>query len=170
MELWKSVVGYEGLYEVSNRGMIRSLDKELKHDSRGGISVRKGKILKPGLRDDYRSVVLTNSDGCSNSKKVARLVAEAFIPNPKKLPQVNHKDLDKQNDHVSNLEWMTNSQNHKHAVLNEVYAQKLTAEDILKIRKLIAKGKPKKHIGKMFGITGAMVCKINKRETWSHVK
>ena len=106
IEEWRPVVGYEGLYEVSNTGQIRSFDRYVKY-SNGRIHLHKGKVLSPIKdKDGYLQVNL-----CYNGKihqiKVHRIVAQAFIPNPNNLPQVNHKDEDKTNNSVDNLEWCT---------------------------------------------------------------
>lgn len=98
-EIWRDIVGYEGLYQVSNLGRVRSMDRydNLKH-------FRKGKILIQHIYTGYLYVSL-----CKNGKikmyRVHRLVAMAFIPNPNNLPQVNHKDENKQSNIVENLEW-----------------------------------------------------------------
>lgn len=98
-EIWKDVVGYEGLYQVSNLGRVKSLERidNLNH-------FRKGKILIQHIYNGYLYVSL-----CKNGKikmyRVHRLVAQAFIPNPNNLPQVNHKDENKTNNCVLNLEY-----------------------------------------------------------------
>ena len=99
METWKSVVGYEGLYEVSDLGRVKSL------------WYGREKILKP-QKDGwgYPHVILCK-DGKKKTLKVHRLVAEAFIPNPNNLATVNHKDEVKTNNIVSNLEWMSQQDN-----------------------------------------------------------
>ena len=106
-EIWKPVVGYEGLYEVSSYGRVRSLDR---YDSRNHFC--KGKILKLQTAGrGYLSVELS-SNGKTKKFLVHRLVAEAFITNPDNLPEVNHINEDKTNNRVDNLEFC----NHKYNV------------------------------------------------------
>ena len=101
MEEWKSIPGYEGLYEVSSYGRVKSLERYKSNN--GGIQLIKEKILKPhNTKKGYLTVQFSNK-----IFKVHRLVAEAFIPNPDNLPMVNHKDEDKTNNNVDNLEWCT---------------------------------------------------------------
>ena len=103
-ETWKAVKGYEGLYEVSRTGIVRGI-------RRSGCT---GEPLRPQEWRGYLSVILTK--GCvSKHKKVHRLVAEAFIPNPEGKRTVNHIDGRKTNNAVENLEWATHSENYRHA-------------------------------------------------------
>lgn len=104
-EIWKPVVGYEGYYEVSNTGKVRSVDR-IVIDKKGRQYFRKGTELKQNIDRGYCRVSITK-DGIKETLKVHRLVALAFIPNPDNLPQVNHKDENKQNNNVENLEWVT---------------------------------------------------------------
>lgn len=110
IENWKPVVGYEGLYEVSDWGRVRSLDKYIKNWPKG-IRLVKGRVLKPGRHRKGYLLVVLNKDGVMKTCKVHRLVAIAFIPNPDGLPQVNHKDENKHNNRVENLEWCDNKYN-----------------------------------------------------------
>lgn len=104
LEIWKPVVGYEGLYEVSNLGRVKSLDRIVK-GCYGSIAHKKGKIISSGIGSTGYCIVSLQKDGKGKSFGVHRLVAQAFIPNPDNLPMVNHKDEVKTNNNVENLEW-----------------------------------------------------------------
>lgn len=102
VEEWRAVMGYEGLYEVSSDGRVRSLNYR-------GVQ---GRIedLSPGDKGGYLAVVLY-SRGVQQGRLVHRLVAQAFLDNPLELPEVNHIDENPSNNHVSNLEWCTRTYN-----------------------------------------------------------
>lgn len=108
-EEWKDIVGYENLYQVSNLGNVKSLDKVImrKHGER--LTVR-GRVLKPMITKGYCYVRLTDCGNWKN-ERIHRLVAQAFIPNPNNLPEVNHKDENKLNNRADNLEWCTHNYN-----------------------------------------------------------
>jgi hypothetical protein len=100
-EIWKSVIGYEGYYEVSNYGSIRN---------------SKLKILKPSIWGaGYRTIKLSKNN-IKETFTLHRLIAIAFIPNPENKPTINHKDGIKLNNNINNLEWVTFSENNKHAL------------------------------------------------------
>lgn len=107
IETWKPVVGYETIYEVSNAGRVRSLDRVMFVDSRNTFLNYKGVVLKQRLNNKGYYVVNLHKNNVMKSKTVHRLVAEAFIPNPNKLPAVNHLDTDRKNNTYENLEWCT---------------------------------------------------------------
>ena len=106
-EIWKDVVGYESLYQVSNLGNVKSM----KYAYINKIRILTFHYNKKG----YRRVHLTKNK-IDKYLSVHRLVAEAFIPNPNNYPQVNHKDGNKLNNSVDNLEWCTNEYNFQHAL------------------------------------------------------
>lgn len=103
-EEWRPINGYEGWYEVSNCGRVRSLDRTIAYKD-GHVHEYKGRLLKSGTDRDGYLLVSLHKNGKVKAGKVHRLVAQAFIPNPDKLPQVNHKNENKQDNRVSNLEW-----------------------------------------------------------------
>lgn len=113
-ENWKDVAGYEGFYQVSNKGNVRSVERR---DSRG--CRRRGRTLKPGHDGSGYPMVNLCKNGKQKTKKVHRLVAEAFLPNPESLSHVNHMDEVKDNNGLSNLEWCTHRYNMNYGTLIE---------------------------------------------------
>ena len=107
-EIWKDIKGYEG-YQVSNFGNVRSLNYN---------KTKKIKILIPSLDNYGYNYLLLYKNSKRKHFTVHRLVAQAFIPNPNNLPQVNHKDEDKTNNCVENLEWCTNKYNCNYGTRN----------------------------------------------------
>lgn len=122
VEIWKDITGYEGTYQISNYGRVKSLDREI-HKNNGVIEHRNGQIMKLLLdKDGYCILGLRIKNKIKKSFRVHRLVAEAFIENPDNLPEVNHKDEDKSNNCVENLEWCTCAYNINYGTHNQKVA------------------------------------------------
>ena len=116
-EEWRDVVGWEGLYQVSNLGRVKSLSRSIVYKD-GREYAYPSKIIKnQKVSTGYRSVMFYGVNG-KKQYYVHRLVAETFIPNPKNLCDVNHKDCCKTNNILINLEWCSRSDNIKHAYKN----------------------------------------------------
>lgn len=131
--MWKDVKGFEGLYQISDDGKVKSLSREVKGPY-GSTHRLKEKKLKPWEASGYLRVTL-RKDGKEYYLSVHRMVAEAFIPNLTEEDCVNHKDGDKKNNNVSNLEWCSHSENLRHAFKQGLNRHKrnLTDEEVIDI-------------------------------------
>ena len=163
---WKQIDGFGGLYEVSTEGLIRSWHKR-----------SKGQLVQTHeSQDGYRRLCLSYC-GESRGFDVHRLVAEAFLPNPDTKPQVNHKDGNKANNHVSNLEWVTGSENTLHALNKHLSPQigeshsfaKLTRAQVIEIKNRLAAGEQQKSIAKDYPVTRRTVSDIKTGRKWKSV-
>ena len=116
-EVWKEIEGTNGMYQVSNLGNVKSFTR-----------IKKGRLLKPGrYSNGYLFVHFakdTDKKGERHSYLIHRLVAQAFLPNPDGLPQVNHKDENKTNNRVDNLEWCTHLYNQNYGTKNQRIGEK----------------------------------------------
>lgn len=169
LEVWRTIQGYEGLYEVSNLGRVRSLDH---YDSLGRLHM--GVILKPQL--DGRKNYLHVSLGRHSMKQVHRLVAEAFLDNPDGLPQVNHKDENKTNNTVENLEWCSAKYNNNYGSKvgskrgERHHGAKVTEEMVYEIKRRIVHGEKQKDLAIEYGLSTSQLSAINVGRYWGWVK
>ena len=113
MEIWKDIAGYEGLYQVSNEGRVKRIGAYKNQHGREWISNR---ILKPATKSNGYMFVGLSKNGKVSNKYIHRLVAEAFMPNPLNKATVNHKDGNRSNNTVDNLEWATYLENNMHSI------------------------------------------------------
>lgn len=173
VERWKPVPGYEDLYQVSDRGRVRRIA--------GGKGTYPGRILR--ISDNGYGYALTTlyRYGLRRRRKVHILVAEAFIgPCPEGM-EVNHKNGDRYDNSVGNLEYVTRSENLKHSyrvlgreavvVCGEANGQaKLTAVSVRQIRRLYAEGGVTQcELGRRYGVSHATISRIFHRKKWAHV-
>lgn len=158
-EQWRPVPvpGYEETYQVSNHGRVRS----------------RYRILR-GMGHPYLHVIL--SSHCERRcKRIHRLVAIAFVPNPENKPEVNHKDTNKFNNRSDNLEWTTDQENKSHARARGLYSDygegsvnsKLTSAQVLQIRANPNRGMTE--LGRLFGVSESTVRAIQRGRTWKHL-
>lgn len=173
-EIWKDVVGYEGLYEISSFGNIRSVERIIK-DSIGRNRIFKSANLKVRKNKYGYMDILLLKDGKQTQFLIHRLVASVFIENKENKPQVNHIDCVKSNNKVDNLEWNTRKENIKHSFDNNL--QKINkgedhANTILKNEDVIFifnSDLKRKELSKMFKVSYQSICDIKWGRRWQHV-
>ena len=143
-EIWKDIKGFEGKYQISNLGRVKSLQR----------NGRPERILRLNLIKGYAYTTLSNgSRGNKKKLKVHRLVAEAFIPNPHNKSEVNHIDGDKRNCKVENLEWVTHQENCKHAYETGLRTDNVYVNQIdVNTGKVIATFKSMKEASRITGV------------------
>lgn len=164
IEIWKDVVGYEGLYQVSNNGRVKSLTNTC--------------IRKTHLDANGYELVTLNKNGRKTHKRIHRIVAEAFIECPNTKLDVNHKDGNKLNNSVENLEWCTRSQNVTHAFRNGLNCaargeqhcnSKLKEREVLQIREAWDRFHNYCKVARMFSVNEGTVWAIINGKTWKGV-
>lgn len=173
IEIWKDLP-YCTYYQVSNFGKVRSKERPVKN-RHNGCFIRKAKPVSLNDKGNGYIVFGTRSNGIDKNFHIHRVVAQLFLPNPHNLPEVNHKDGNKANNHVSNLEWATRKTNKHHAVLNNLVAygeksahSKLTENEVLEI---ISKFKQdpnvnRTRLGNAYGVSDSNILSIIKGNTW----
>ncbi len=167
-EEWRDILGYEGIYSVSNTGLVRRV--------KGKWS--SGRILKQHDMKGYRHVSLCKQGKCKGYI-VHRLVAQTFIPNPNNHPMVNHRNGDKKCNLVYNLEWCTHQQNVDHSIYVLGFSNagsshpraKLSDLDVLSIRQAEKRntyGYTKK-LALKYGVSASLIRDIWRRRAWPHI-
>jgi len=179
-EIWKNIPEFEGLYQVSNFGNVKSLERITKNKQ--GTCLRKEKLLSLNISNrGYVNVKLYNTD--KNIKKtisVHRLVSICFLDNFNQYKEINHIDGDKLNNNINNLEWCSRSHNVKETYrLNlrkgTTYkgegnnTSKLKNKDVVEIRTLYKKGVSLKEISQLFKVVPGTIGFIIKNQTWKHI-
>jgi hypothetical protein len=175
MEIWKSIKGFEGLYEVSNQGRV----KVLQRTARGrlnNIQTFKERILSPiNQSNGYLKVNLVK-DGIQKTCLIHRIVASAFIEGDNSLT-VNHINGIKTDNRVENLEWLSLSENHKHAFRiglkcmkgEKSNGNKLLEHQVIEIKKLLNQGITHQKIADLYNVRRQTVTDINLKRRWSHI-
>lgn len=167
MTTWKQIPGYEGRYSVSNRAQVRS---EMR---------KKWRILKPSLDGCRYLTVSLYKERSKRTHKIHRLFAENFIPNPRHLPEVNHKNGKRHDNRRRNLEWTTTSGNVLHAYqkLGHLRMQgekcggsKLKTSQVRRIWKFLSEGKTLLWIGNKFRVHFATISVIKRGLSWRHLR
>jgi hypothetical protein len=130
MEIWKDILNYENIYQISNFGRVKSIERKL-NTGNNFFRIKKENILKQqSNKRGYSTCILTKNNKIQGVL-IHRLVAQAFLPNPKNKPQVNHINGIKSDNNISNLEWNTSSENNKHAHLNKLNNARKGSENSL---------------------------------------
>lgn len=173
MEIWKNIEGYEGLYQVSNLGDVKSLERYRENSSK----LTPERILKGILNNKgYYSVRLYKNKE-SHFYSVSRLVARTFIPNPKNKPEVNHINGNVKDNSITNLEWVTHRENIDHAVKTGLTPRgeqnarsKVKESDVKIMREMYAKGGiSTRTLSEKFNIGKTAIWQIVTNQTWKHV-
>lgn len=178
-EIWKDIKDYEGLYQVSNLGKIKSLERIVEYDTPPYKHTVKEKLRSLSIKNNGYLFVSLYKDNKGKNFHIHRLVAEAFIDNIKNKATVNHIDSDKTNNNVSNLEWATQSENNKHAykvgarkplAADKCTFTKTTEKQVLEMRKLYATGNYSyKELATLYNLSYDGVWAIIKRKRWKHI-
>ena len=166
-KIWKDIKGYEGHYQVSNFGKVKS------------IKFRKNRILKNLKHTNGYFIVFLCKDGIIKGQLVHRLIIEHFILNPDNKPWTNHKNGIKTDNRISNLEWVTASENQFHSYKNGLHkihvgsgrgrVCKLNEKQVKEIRIQIKNGEKMKVLAKQFNVDDSTIGYIKRNKIWQHV-
>lgn len=178
MEIWKEIANSK-YYAISSYGRVKRLERKQWCKVNNSFSTYKEKILVPNSNNSkkYLRIKIMYND-YSRTEQLHRLVAKEFIPNPNNLPQVNHKDGNKMNNHYTNLEWVTGSQNMRHRIDilgikswktgNDCNFGKLTEEQVKQLPELL-KTKTRRAVAKMFNVSSTTITEITSGRSWRHL-
>lgn len=170
--MWKDIIGFEGKYQVSDNGEVKSLERHIENGSDGGMTLQERILKQTRMPNGYMQVALMNA-GVKSVRYVHRLVAEAFLENTSNLPTVNHINGDKSDNRVCNLEYASYGTNNQHAYDTGLhgrgerhYGAKLRLPDVKMIRE---KGKYASYeaIGNEYGVSKATVRDVLLHRTWA---
>ena len=139
-EIWKPIANYEGIYEVSNKGHIKSVSRYVKSNY-GNMRFQKEKIRKLTINNKGYLIVRLCKNGKYETYLVHRLVANTFIPNPYGYNEVNHKDEDKTHNSVDNLEWCSHNYNIQYSLVSK---RKRRRKDKIELEQMINEAKQKR--------------------------
>jgi len=172
-EEWRDVVGYEGHYQVSNLGNIRSCDRVVPNRWGNG-QPRKGKLMKPGSSPNGYRIIVLQKKGIVKYQTVHRTVMLAFTPNPENKSQINHKDGNKENNSVENIEWATEAENKKHAIDTGLFCAKGEKNPKAKlseskVRCIRLSNVPVKELAGIYDVDIHTIYNIRSRRSWRHV-
>lgn len=172
-EYWKDIKGYEGLYQVSNLGNIKSVDRKIERST--SVMELKGKTMSQYIGNTGYPMVSLCINGECKRYSVHRIVAKAFLSNPLNKAYVNHIDGNKQNSNLENLEWSTPTENSIHAHENGLTnvargerqrSAKLTVDKVKFIRE---SSKTVRELSLMFNVSKQAIRDVKMKRSWKHV-
>lgn len=158
MDNWAEIPGFTG-YKVNRFGLVKSFKR-----------YPCGKMLSPQMDKDGYNRITMQQNGKSKALMVHRIVAITFIKNTENYSQINHKDGNKQNNHVDNLEWCTNTFNQRHAWNNDLKTVRLTTNQVSEIKRFIINGLTNKVLSERYQIDPSLISNIRHNKVWKDIK
>jgi Trp operon repressor len=182
IEVYVDISNYEGYYQVSNYGNVRSLDRVITEQT-GKTQTLKGRILKPHTNSSGYYQINLNRKSIRTTFAIHQLVAQAFLDNRSRKPTVNHINGIKTDNNVNNLEWATYSENLEHAYKNKLrtsvlsqavgeknYKRKLTPEQVIEIKRLLVAGNlTHREIATKFSVARSTITEIKSGRRWRYL-